>query len=173
MKTSTDINTIEFNSILLDLKQNLENFAFSLTRNREDALDLVQETYLKALNNAEKFEKNTNLRAWVFTIMKNIFINNYRRNQKRSLITDSSNYSLANYKQEVYANPESNVSHCEISNKIDQLDVTFKVPFQMHIEGYKYEEIAQKLKINIGTVKSRIFLSRKKLMGTLLDYQFS
>ena len=70
MKTSTDINTIEFNSILLDLKQNLENFAFSLTRNREDALDLVQETYLKALNNAEKFEKNTNLRAWVFTIMK-------------------------------------------------------------------------------------------------------
>ncbi len=161
----------EFNTALVELEPNLERFAYSLTANREDANDLLQETYLKALTYKDKFEDNTNLKAWTFTIMKNTFINNYRKAVKQNTTFDSSeNQFLLNSSYEKNG-PESMYSHSEISKKIDQLEDEFRIPFQMHTSGYKYKEIAENLNLKIGTVKSRIFFSRQKLMSALRDYE--
>ena len=161
----------EFNTALIDLEPNLERFAYSLTSNIEDARDLLQETYLKALTYRDKFADDTNMKAWTFTIMKNTFINNYRKAVKQNTTFDSSdNQFLMNSKSEMNG-PESQFSHNEINKKIEELDDDFKIPFQMHTSGYKYKEIADKLNLKIGTVKSRIFFSRQKLMHALPDYE--
>jgi len=165
------MSTIEFNSALISLEPNLERFAYSLTANQEDARDLLQETYLKALTNREKFEDNTNIKAWAFTIMKNAFINNYRKGVKQRTTFDTSdNQYLVNGRADIEG-PDSNYSHSEISRKVRELDDEFRIPFQMHTDGYKYREIADKLNLKIGTVKSRIFFSRQKLMNVLPDYK--
>lgn len=161
----------EFNTALIELEPNLERFAYSLTSNHEDARDLLQETYLKALTYKDKFEDNTNIKAWTFTIMKNTFINNYRKAVKQNTTFDSSdNQFMINSRSENYG-PDSMYSHSEISKKINALDDDFRLPFQMHTSGYKYKEIAEQLNLKIGTVKSRIFFSRQKLMGALKDYE--
>ena len=161
----------EFNTALIGLEPNLERFAYSLTSNIEDARDLLQETYLKALTYRDKFEDDTNMKAWTFTIMKNTFINNYRKAVKQNTTFDSSdNQFLMNSRAEANG-PDSQFSHNEINKKIQELDDDFRVPFQMHTSGYKYKEIAEELNLKIGTVKSRIFFSRQKLMNALPDYE--
>ncbi|HPX05937.1 MAG TPA: RNA polymerase sigma factor [Tenuifilaceae bacterium] len=165
------MTTTQFHNALIELEPNLERFAYSLTSNPEDARDLLQETYLKALTYRDKFEDDTNIKAWTFTIMKNTFINNYRKAIKQNTTFDSSdNQYLMNSRPE-NDGPESMFSHSEISKKVDELDDDFRIPFQMHTSGYKYKEIADKLNLKIGTVKSRIFFSRQKLMNALEDYQ--
>jgi RNA polymerase sigma factor (sigma-70 family) len=162
----------EFSNQLLNLESSLERFAYSLTANREDAKDLLQETFLKALTYKDKFEDNTNLKAWTFTIMKNTFINNYRKNIKQNTTFDTSdNQYLMNSKPD-QVNPEAEFSHSEISKKVDLLDDEFRIPFQMHNSGFQYKEIAEMLNLKIGTVKSRIFFSRQKLMSTLKDFEY-
>jgi RNA polymerase sigma factor (sigma-70 family) len=161
----------EFNTALISLEPNLERFAYSLTSNIEDARDLLQETYLKALTYRDKFADDTNMKAWTFTIMKNTFINNYRKSVKQNTTFDSSeNQFLMNSKSENNG-PEAQYSHNEINKKIEELDDDFRVPFQMHTSGYKYKEIAEELNLKIGTVKSRIFFSRQKLMNSLNGYE--
>ncbi len=161
----------EFNTALIGLEPNLERFAYSLTSNIEDARDLLQETYLKALTYRDKFEDDTNMKAWTFTIMKNTFINNYRKAVKQNTTFDSSdNQFLMNSKSENNG-PEAQYSHNEINKKIEDLDDDFRVPLQMHTSGYKYKEIAEELNLKIGTVKSRIFFSRQKLMNALNGYE--
>jgi RNA polymerase sigma-70 factor (ECF subfamily) len=143
-----------------------------LTQNRDDAKDLVQETMLKAISSRDQFAEYTNLQAWTYTIMRNTFINNYRRNIRKSSAFDNTKDEFVLYKNidTINVTPDSAFSEKEILKVIDNLDDESKVPFQMHVDGYKYEEIAQKLDIKIGTVKSRIFLTRKKLMDALKDY---
>ncbi len=160
------MTAIEFNHHLTTLGTALERFAISLTSNREDAHDLVQETYLKALTYRDKFTDSSNLKAWVYTIMKNSFINNYRRNVRQNTTFDNTQdlYFLNNTRHSADYNPLSELSASEIRSLIDNLEDEFRVPFKMHQEGYKYKEIAEKLDLPIGTVKSRIFFSRKKLM---------
>ncbi len=167
------MTAMEFNYQLTNLSGNLERFALSLTSNMEDAKDLLQETFLKAISYRDKFEDNTNLKAWTFTIMKNTFINNYRRAVKSNTTFDhTDDLYFLNLKQESgYNNPDSNLSTKEIEKKINLLEDEFRVPFLMHTQGYKYKEIADKLDLKIGTVKSRIFFTRKKLMESLKDYQ--
>ena len=162
----------EFNSSLIEMKTNLQRFAMSLTSDRDNALDLVQDTYLKAITYKEKFVDYTNLKAWVFTIMKNTFINNYRRNVKENTIIDGTQdlYYINQPHDKGFISPESKYAEGEIEYAIDSLSDEFRIPFRMHIEGYKYKEIADELNLNIGTVKSRIFFSRKKLMERLKDY---
>jgi len=158
------MTAVEFQYKLINLQDNLMRFAYSLTADKDDAKDLVQETYLKALTNRDKFADETNMKAWTFTIMKNTFINNYRKaNKKDTTINSSDNQLLLNSKPENNG-PESQYSHNEINKQIEELSDNFRIPFQMHTSGYKYKEIAKKLNLNIGTVKSRIFLSRKQLM---------
>jgi RNA polymerase sigma factor (sigma-70 family) len=162
----------EFNFGLIQLKDNLSKFAYSLTSNAEDARDLVQETYFKALTNKEKFVDHSNLKAWTFTIMKNTFINNYRRAVKINTAVDGTKdlFYLNLPQDSGFAHPESKLNEKEINKTIDSLDSDFRIPFMMHTEGYKYKEIADELNLKIGTVKSRIFFTRKKLMEELHDY---
>lgn len=169
------MTAIEFNYQLTNLSGNLERFALSLTSNNEDAKDLLQETFAKAIAYREKFEENTNLKAWTFTIMKNTFINNYRRNIKANTTFDNTEdlYYLNLNKESAFQTPDSEFSVKEIKKKINELSDEFKQPFLMHTEGYKYKEIADKLNLKIGTVKSRIFFTRKKLMEKLKDYELN
>jgi len=166
------MTTIEFNNRLIGMKPNLQRFAMSLTSDRDTALDLVQDTFLKAITYKEKFVDFTNLKAWVFTIMKNTFINNYRRNVKENTIIDGTKdlYYLNQPHDKGFISPESNYSEGEIEKTIDSLEDEFRLPFRMHLEGFKYKEIADELGLKIGTVKSRIFFTRQKLMLMLKDY---
>lgn len=167
------MTALEFNYQLTGLQDNLHRFAYSLTSNSEDANDLLQDTMYKAIAYREKFEDNTNLKAWTFTIMKNTFINNYRRNVKSNTTFDHTDdlYFLNLNRETSLESPDSRHSAKEIMQKINSLEDDFKVPFKMHLEGYKYKEIADELDLKIGTVKSRIFFTRKKLMEQLADYQ--
>jgi RNA polymerase sigma-70 factor (ECF subfamily) len=163
------MSTIEFNEALVGIQSNLFSFALNFTKNREDARDLTQETLLKAINYRTYYTPNTNFKAWVFTIMRNIFINQYRRNTKTRMIFD---YSEDSY---LFTNQKSveRLGVKEINQKIEALNDELKTPFKMHFEGFKYKEIADSMKLPIGTIKSRIFIARKRLMDQLPDYQFS
>ncbi|PID93123.1 MAG: RNA polymerase subunit sigma [Bacteroidetes bacterium] len=164
----------DFNSKLLRLKENLHFFANSLTSTREEAEDLVQDTFVKALVHRDKFMENTNLKAWTYTIMKNTFINNYRRNQKANTFSDATTdqYFINIPRKNDELSPDTTISVKEIRKAIDRLEDVHRLPFEMHTHGFKYKEIAEKLDLSIGTVKSRIFFTRKKLMKMLGgDYQ--
>jgi RNA polymerase sigma factor (sigma-70 family) len=163
------MTAIEFNYQLTSLQDSLERYAYSLTTNREDAHDLLQETFVKAISYRDKYADDTNLKAWTFTIMKNTFINNYRRMVKANTTFDNTEdlYYLNQDTGTVKENPESTLSAKEIEHKIEQLEEDFRIPFNMHLQGYKYKEIADNLGLKIGTVKSRIFFTRKRLMEAL------
>lgn len=165
----------QFNDTLLGLRKKLHYYALSLTADPEKADDLTQETMLKALTYRDKYTQNTNFKAWIYTIMKNTFINDYRRNIKiRNTFYDSnSDFHLLFSKDKVYPAPDSLYSAVEITNTIDQLEDEYRIPFTMFLDGYKYKEIAEELNLPIGTVKSRIFFSRKKLAGSLHGYAYN
>ncbi len=165
------MTALEFNYKLMGLQNNLKYFAYTLTSNYEDAQDLVQETYLKALTNRDKFTDNTNLKAWTFTIMKNTFINNYRQNVRNNTIVDKTDdlYFLNLSKESSIGLPDSDYSVKEIQKVISSVTPEQRKPFEMYNQGYKYKEIADELGLSIGTVKSRIFFTRKKLMEALKE----
>ena len=160
---------LEFNSQLDQLTKLLHAFAYNLTKNVEDAKDLFQETAYRALTNREKFRAGTNFKAWMFTIMKNIFINNYRKKTKANTIMDSTdNMYYINSGSIIISNAaESNIMMKELTKMIDKLDDSIKVPFLMHYQGFKYQEIADHLELPLGTVKSRIFFARKELKDVI------
>ncbi len=159
------MSALEFNLQFDQLTKVLQGFAYSLTKNSEEAKDLYQETAYRAISNREKFTPGTNLKAWLLTIMKNIFINNYRRKVKTNTIIDSTDnlYYLNSGKNTIGNNAESQILIDELNGMIESLEDTLKVPFEMHRVGYKYQEIADKLRLPLGTVKSRIFFARKAL----------
>ncbi len=159
------MSTLEFNDILLTNADFLKPFAINLTRDTEEANDLYQETLYKALANKEKYYAGTNIKAWLFTIMRNIFINNYRRKAKQKTIFDSTpNDYLINLPQVTVNNAaESEMRLKEIKKAIRDLPEIFKTPFLLYFEGYKYNEIADVLREPLGTIKSRIHFARKLL----------
>ncbi len=160
------MTTIEFQFKLVSLQENLMKFAYKLTSDTEEANDLLQETFLRALKYCNKFAHGSNFKAWVFTIMKNTFINNYRRIKNQNSINNlpAESYSLSHQMYSSEGNSESLYASKELEKAIEALDEIYKQPFKMYHEGFKYREIAEELDINIGTVKSRIFLARKELM---------
>jgi len=159
----------EFRSSVTKYAYSLKPFALSLTRDLQDANDLIQETLLRALSSREKFAEGTNLKAWLYTIMKNIFINNYRRTKKRNTIIDVTEdmYLINSSGSKVVNQGESNISMENVTQAVNLLQDEFKVPFMMHYDGFKYHEIAEKLILPIGTVKSRIHFARKELKQKL------
>ena len=163
------MTALEFNHQLVELKSNLSGFALRLTSNKEEANDLVQETYLKAITYKGQFVNYTNLKAWTFTIMRNTFINNYRQTVRQNNILDSTkNLYFLNQSKKVYdIAPDSCYEVREINILIDSLEDELKIPFKLYLEGFKYKEIGEKLGLKLGTVKSRIFFTRKKLMELL------
>jgi RNA polymerase sigma-70 factor (ECF subfamily) len=156
---------IEFNTRLDQMSVMLNSFAYNLTKNMEDAKDLYQETAYRAITNREKFLPGTNFKAWMFTIMKNIFINNYRKKVKANTIFDATdNQYFINSSATLIRNEgESNIMMEELNGMVDSLDKSIQIPFIMHYEGFKYQEIADELNLPLGTVKSRIFFARKEL----------
>ena len=130
---------------------------------------MVQETFLKVLLNRDKYVNQVNFKAWTFTIMKNTFINNYRRNSRHNTHFDhSKELFLLNQTSSIdYNDPDSEYAVLEMTKNIDQLSDIFRIPFKMLLSGYKYQEIAEELHLKVGTIKSRIFLSRKHLMDQL------
>lgn len=162
-----------FKSMVFAMQSSLMAFALKLTLNKDEANDLVQDTNLKALYNQEKFVDASNPKGWMLTIMRNIFINKYRKNTRENTVFDSSeDLYLLNLPQDSgIDNPEGAFAISEIAQMINQLSPDFREPFSLHVAGYKYEEIADKLQMPIGTVKSRIFTSRKKLKEILKDYR--
>ena len=163
-----------FQAKLLSVQRNLLNFAYTLTSNRDDAYDLLQDTTLKALDNEDKYVANTNFKGWVFTIMRNLFINKYRQNMRLSVVVDRSDdlYQLNLSQDSGLDTPEGSVAMHEINRVIAGFAPEYRVPFSMFVAGYKYAEIAQRMGLPLGTVKSRIFLARKKLQAILSDYRY-
>lgn len=151
----------------------LKPHAMRLTRDINDAEDLIQETIVKALTNEDKFQDGTNIKAWLFTIMRNIFINDYRKKSKRNVIIDTTDNLF-------YLNASATISNAgertfvmnDIRNALMKISNELRVPFMMHYKGYKYNEIAEQLNLPLGTVKSRIFFARKELFDILgKDYK--
>ena len=159
-------------SRLLELQSNMLNFAFSLTCSRDDAYDLVQDTMLKVLSNHEKYIENTNFKGWVFTIMRNIFINNYRRAARTGSVIDhpENNLQINMTQDHCFETPEGSYIVNEITTVINQFPEKYRQPFSMHIAGYKYEEIAEEMGLPLGTIKSRIFAARQMLQKRFADY---
>ena len=162
----------EFDTLLLSNAPYLKPFAINLTRDNEAANDLYQETMYKALANQEKYNIGTNIKAWLFTIMRNIFINDYRRKAKQKTIFDNTpNDFLLDYNQTAVSNSaESGLRLKEINTAIQQLPEIFKHPFLLYFEGYKYNEIADMLHEPLGTIKSRIHFARKLLKEQISRY---
>jgi len=159
----------EFQYKLVNLQGSLMKFAYSLTSDKDDAKDLVQDTSLKALVYCDKYVLESNFKAWTYTIMKNTYINNYRKNLRHFTLRDQTKetYFINQNRSNGSDEPDSIYTVKEFEKIIDTLDDSLKMPFKMHNEGYKYQEIAEKLDLNLGTVKSRIFISRKKIMKQL------
>ena len=147
----------------------LNAFAYNLTQNTEDAKDLYQETACRAMANREKFLPGTNFKAWLFTIMKNIFINNYRKKVKSKTILDSTdNLYYINSGNRSAANGGDSITLIkELKDLIAKLEDSIRIPFLLHYEGYKYQEIADRFGLPLGTVKSRIFFARRELKAEI------
>ncbi len=162
-----------FKASVLGMQSNLLSFALKLTLNKDEAHDLVQDTTLKALNNEEKFVDNANFKGWMLTIMRNIFINNYRKSARENTMIDTSEdlYHLNLRQDSGVGTPEGAYTINEISSIIAGFPADYREPFSLHVAGYKYEEISEKLSMPLGTVKSRIFFTRKRLREILSDYR--
>ena len=163
---------LEFNQMLVNNAEFLRPFAITLTRDSEVAKDLFQETLYRAIANKEKYNVGTNIKAWLYTIMRNIFINNYRRRLKQNTIFDSTpNEYLINLKQAVTANTaESSLRMKEIQDAIHKLPEIFRSPFLLYFDGFKYHEISEMLHEPLGTIKSRIHFARKLLKKQIERY---
>ena len=166
------MTALEFTYTIDKLSGTLKPYALRLTRDMEDANDLLQETLLKAFSNREKYTDGTNFKAWMYTIMKNTFITNYQRMMRKNTFIDSTdnlhyiNSSSASIENSAY----SKFAMTDIDKAIEKLNDVYKTPFMMHFSGFKYHEIADKLDIPIGTVKNRIHIARKELKYKLKNY---
>ncbi len=169
------MNENEFSNAVINFSSKMKPFAINLTQDLDDANDLIQETVYRAITNKDKFRIGTNLKAWMFTIMKNIFINAYRKKAKRKTVIDTTDnlYYLnsAAVSTNIVNRSEANFIMDDILHAISGLDDEYKVPFIMHYNGFKYQEIAEELKLPLGTVKSRIFFARKDLKKKLKIYE--
>ena len=163
------MNALQFQKKLLSMQENMMNFALMLTANRDDAQDLMQDTTLKVLDNQEKFVDNINFKGWVLTVMRNIFINNYHKIVRTQTVVDQGVdlYNLDVVNDSGFDSPDGAYQIQEITKAINGLNNELKVPFSMFLSGYKYNEIADKLDVPLGTVKSRIFFARQELQKVL------
>lgn len=163
------MTAIDFDNLVVLHGDFLKPYASSLTHDNEDAKDLFQETMVRALLNREKYQAGTNLKAWLYTIMRNVFINSYRRNKKFRKADNSTPTEVYMHDVNMVSKNEgwANVCINEIKSAIDTLPSTFRTSFELHYTGYKYQEIADILQEPIGTIKSRIHFARKALVSKL------
>lgn len=166
------MSTKEFNTRLLETEKSLQYFALSLTRNPENAKDLVQDTFVKAIHYKDKYTSDNNMKAWLFTILRNTYLNQVTKLSSKNTVNDESEdtYLIKNTLND-NQDTESQINNAELKNAIANLSSEYKIPFQKFIDGYKYKEIAEEMDLPIGTVKSRIFFARKFLMESLQEFR--
>jgi RNA polymerase sigma factor (sigma-70 family) len=166
------MTALEFSYAITQSTKALKPFALRLTRDHDEAADLLQDTVLKAYIHREKFSEGTNLKAWMYTIMKNTFITNYQKLvKKKTFIDTTENLHFLNSSQYTTKNEgENRFTMEDIQKALSSIENAFREPFLMYFHGYKYHEIADKLSIPIGTVKNRIHLARKELKSVLRMY---
>ena len=167
------MSTAEFSAALTAQEEALTQMGYRFTRNRDDLQDLVQDTFAKALRYKDRFADGTNLKAWLFVMMKNIFINQYNQFRSRQTFTDGTadEYYLNAHGANDQSLTERELLGSDLSQAMRTLSDRFRIPFQRHADGYQYDEIAEELQIPLGTVKSRIFKAREKLQASLCDYR--
>ena len=163
----------DFDKALVALQNELHCFAYKLTADKDEAENLLQETMLRTLDNKDKFDSGTNFKGWMYTIMRNIFINNYRKVVRdQTFIDQTDNLYHLNLPQDGSSeNTERAYDLKEMHRVVNKLPKEYRVPFAMHVSGFKYREIAEKLNLPLGTVKSRIFFTRQKLQEELKDFR--
>ena len=166
------MSTIELQYQIATLRPMLKVFTRRFTTDREESQDLVQDTILKALTYCDKFRKDTNLKGWLFTIMRNTYINNYRKNLKAKTSHDTTKelYFLNVEDRHTFNKPEESLEFKEVWRNMNTVKDELLIPFKMYTTGYKYHEISEHLKIPIGTVKNRIFHARKEIQKKLVGY---
>lgn len=160
--------TMSFSTFQVHLLENadfLKPVAMALTKDPEAAKDLYQETLYKALKNKDKYLEGSNIRAWLYTIMRNLFINEYRRAAKYSTTAEITPNITNNTLADV--NAENMLRTKEIKGTLYKLPLSFKKPLLLYCDGFKYHEIAEMLHEPMGTIKSRIHLARKLLYTTM------
>jgi len=172
-KTKVMKSSLDFKKDLVSVQDELFRFAFKLTSNREEANDLLQETSLKALDNEDKYAPDTNFKGWMYTIMRNIFINNYRKVVREQTYVDQTDnlYHLNLPQDSGFESTEGAYDLKEMRRVVNALPSDYRIPFSMHVAGFKYREIAEKLDLPLGTVKSRIFFTRQRLQDELKDFR--
>lgn len=163
---------ISIQNHLKNVNNTLRAFSLKLTGDMADAEDLYQDTAMRIISNADKFQTGTNFKAWAVTIMRNVFINNYRKKTRRGVILDqtSNNYYLNSGEGMESNGGEGNIAYGELMKMVNKLGDEFRVPFWMAHQGYKYDEIAERLEVPLGTVKSRIFFARKALKASIKSH---
>ena len=168
------MTAIEFSFHIGRVSKSLKPFAMKLTRDYEDANDLLQDTLLKAFTNRDKYTEGTNLKAWLYTIMKNTFITNYQKMVRKNTFIDTSDnlHYINSLESSTDNSPACSSSLNDIENAVKSLDEAYRMPFVMYFRGFKYHEIADKLNIPIGTVKNRIHIARKELKDKLHMYAY-
>lgn len=165
------MSSVEFNELLINSQNYLKPFAITLTRDHDSASDLMQETLYKAFANRDKYSWGTNFKGWLYTIMRNIFINDYRRKVVHPTIRqDISDNTFFSDHTRVINIAEGSLKIKEIKSAIYKLQSIFRNPFLLYIEGYKYQEIANIYGEPLGTIKSRIYFARKSLKETISRY---
>ncbi len=171
----------DFDETALPHVDALYNTALRLTRNPQDAEDLVQETFFKAYRYYDKFQEGTNLKAWLFKILKNTFINNYRKKQQQppqsdfAAIEDSFEDRISEDVLRKMKNPEEqfleDVLDQDIQTALDALPENYRLAVVLaDLEDFSYKEIAEILEVPVGTVMSRLYRGRKRLEATMLEY---
>jgi RNA polymerase sigma factor (sigma-70 family) len=162
----------QFDQQIATLRPTLKNFSHHFTHDREESLDLVQDTLLKALTYRNNFRADINLKGWLFTIMRNTYINGYRKTKRERTLKDNTKelHYLNVEDTHTFNRPAESLEFKEVWKNVNAVKDELLIPFKMHATGYKYHEIAEHLKLPIGTVKNRIFHARKEIQKKLAGY---
>jgi RNA polymerase sigma factor (sigma-70 family) len=168
------ITAIQFNKQINPHLSALNESAYNFTKDTDRANDLLQDTLLRAISFYHRFEDGTNLRGWLFTIMRNTFINSFHReNVKMALVGKTENISPGEL---VYSAKNNGGEHrflrTEIKKALSSLPSYLRLSFTLYVEGYRYHEIAGQLDCPIGTIKTRIHKARKILKTRLAEYRY-
>lgn len=164
------MTTLEFKYQLEQAYSSISNYTYKFTTNSEEAGDLLHETILKAMSNKQKFTEGTNIKAWLYTIMRNVFINKYRRETKfNEIINNQPDIYNLYYSMNSTLSPLEKTTYNELQSQINRLSEKQRTPFKQYLKGYKYHEIAENLSIPIGTVKTRIHQARKILASKIIQ----